>query len=90
MRFLSLIFILLFTIILTSYSQNNADSLIRFIDLRFHSEFEKKAFSNFIKNRKDTFNLFLSIDENMNSQTARDLFAGYIGVINELKQGNIL
>jgi hypothetical protein len=60
-------------IVIFSFSlkaQNQTDSLIRFSDLRFHSDFEKEALTNFVKYGKDTFNLFLAIDEKMTFETA--------------------
>lgn len=47
-----------------------SDSLVQFSDLTFHSNFEKKAITNFVKGKIDTFDLFLAIDATMNSDEA--------------------
>jgi hypothetical protein len=53
-----LIFIQIVIFSFSLKAQNQTDSLIRFFDLRFHSDFEKEALVNFVKHGKDTFNLF--------------------------------
>jgi len=52
------------------FSQDKQDSLVLFSGLKFHSEFEKKALTNFVQNRKDTFDLFMAIDEHMTQDMA--------------------
>lgn len=51
-------------------SQTLPDSLVLFSDLKFHSDFEKNAITQFVLTGKDTFMLFLAIDESMNIETA--------------------
>jgi hypothetical protein len=60
-----------------AFSQKQADSLVLFSDLVFHSEFEKKSIANFIANRSDTFHLFMSIDENINSMVSDICFNNF-------------
>lgn len=74
---LTLIQILIFTLHVEAQNQN--DSLIRFSDLRFHSDFEKEALVNFVKHKKDTFNLFLAIDEKMTDEEANQ----YLKIFNK-------
>ncbi|MDN5217242.1 hypothetical protein QQ020_34535 [Fulvivirgaceae bacterium BMA12] len=73
----------------TVIGQNPADSLIRYADLRFHSEFENKALNNFYKNRKDTFNLFLAIDPEMTENLASRHYTTYKQVFKALNEKNI-
>lgn len=70
-------------------AQNIPDSLIRFSDLRYHSDFEKEAILNFVKYQKDTFNLFLSIDEKINTEEAKGSYETYLSIFNELVQQKI-
>jgi len=67
-------------------AQNQTDSLIRFSDLRYHSAFEKDALRNFVKYRKDTFYLFLAIDEKMTVGEAIRDFKTYRTVFDEFTQ----
>lgn len=68
------VLLLYFIICLTSIllSQNNIDSLVKFSELKFHSDFERSAVNNYLKSR-DTLNVFLAIDENMNKTEANVL-----------------
>lgn len=79
--------ILIFT--LPIVAQNQPDSLIRFSDLKYHSEFEKKALFNFVKYSTDTFNLFLAIDEKMTNEEAKRDYDTYMKVFEELNEKNI-
>lgn len=87
-RFISTIAILLF-FANAVFPQAQSDSLIRFSDLKFHSDFEKKSFSNFVKLHKDTFQLLLAIDENMTQEIARKLETTFNRTLNELDQKDI-
>ena len=72
-----LIFIQIVIFSFSLKAQSQTDSLLRFSDLRFHSGFEKEAITNFVKHGKDTFNLFLAIDEKMTDEVAnqyREIF----------------
>ena len=72
--------------ILPVMSQSQKDSLIRFSDLRYHSAFEKDALRNFVKYRKDTFYLFLAIDEKITAGEAIRDYKTYRNVFNEFSQ----
>ena len=71
------------------FSQSNSDSIIRIADLRYHSDFEKNAINNFIKYGKDTFNLFLAIDDKMSLNESSSHYGMYKKVFDELRQKNI-
>lgn len=81
----------LFLLLITNlaYSQNTKDSIVRFEDLRFHSTFEQTALTNYVKHQKDTFNLFLAIDENMTAEEADMLFTKYSQLYDEFDQKKI-
>lgn len=70
-------------------AQNKADSLVLFSDLKYHSEFERKALYNFVHHKTDTFNLFLAIDESMTSEEAKKHYNSYMQVYNDLIQKKI-
>ncbi|MDD2797950.1 MAG: hypothetical protein PHV20_05095 [Bacteroidales bacterium] len=84
---LILIQILIFT--LPSLAQNPTDSLIRFSDLKYHSDFEKEALSNFVSHGKDTFNLFLAIDEKMTAEEAQQDKTTFSSIFDELNRKKI-
>ncbi len=63
-----------------SYSQIQTDSLVSLSTIKYHSEFEKEALNSYILNKKDTFNLFLAIDENMTKEMA----TGYRFIFNKV------
>jgi len=46
------------------------DSIITFSNLKFHSGFEKKAFSNFVQHQTDTLDAFLAVDEVVGEEDA--------------------
>jgi len=84
-----LILILFLKITFAASVHAQSDSLIRFSDLSFHSDFEKKAFEDFVLHKKDTFNLFLAIDENMNEKEARWRRDIYLSVLKDLEEKKI-
>ncbi len=84
---LVLILILKTTIFTTVFAQS--DSLIRFSDLRYHSDFEKEAIKNFVFYKRDTFNLFLAIDEEMTPKEADRRKKVYLSVFKELDDKKI-
>jgi hypothetical protein len=84
---LTLIQLFIFT--LSATSQNLPDSLIRFSDLRYHSEFEKEAVLKFVKYKKDTFDLFMAIDEKMTIEEANRDYESFLNVFDELNQKKI-
>ena len=67
-------------------SQNPEDSLVIFSDLKYHSDFEKFSVYQFVKQRKDTFNLFLAIDEKMTPNEAEMLRNLYHSELNQLME----
>lgn len=75
------------TILTTVFAQ--ADSLIRFSDLSFHSDFEKVAVENFVFQNRDTFNLFLAIDENMTQKEATWRKEIFLSVFKDLEAKKI-
>lgn len=86
----SLLFIIIFTFLsVCLFPQNSSDSIVLFTDLKYHSEFEKEALRDFVINKKDTFNLFLAIDENINQEIAQNDFHKYNEVIDELREKKI-
>jgi hypothetical protein len=80
--------VILFSFMNMVFPQAQPDSLIRFSDLRFQSDFEKNAFDNFVKQRTDTFRLFLAIDKNMTDETAGKLNTTFNNALTELNQRN--
>jgi hypothetical protein len=79
--------LLLFAIVLKSIAngQKQADSLVLFSDLKFFSEFEKRSVSNFVNQRKDTFNCFLAIDPGIKDFEAVNAHTSYQTVYDILK-----
>jgi hypothetical protein len=75
------------TILTTVFAQS--DSLVRFSDLQFHSDFEKEAFKNFVFQNRDTFNLFLAIDEKMAKKEANRKKEIYRSIFKDLEDKNI-
>lgn len=67
-----------------SNAQNPGDSLVLFSDLSYHSEFEKKAIYDFVKERKDSFNIFLAIDPTMNNEEASINLDTYLRTYDQL------
>lgn len=82
-KLVQLTLIQLIIFIFPAVAQTQTDSLIRFSDLRYHSAFEKESLYNFVKFKKDTFNLFLAIDENMTCEVAVKDFKMYRNVFEE-------
>ncbi len=71
------------------YSQNVNDSLVLFSDLKYHSEFEKSAVTNFFEAKKDTFKLFLAIDEEMTFEKANGHYKTYLRVYDLFQEKKI-
>jgi hypothetical protein len=67
------------------FGQTN-DSLVHFSELKFHSAFEQKSISNWVRYKKDTFNLFLCIDKNMTDETAEQAHNTFLFNIKELQE----
>lgn len=60
------------------------DSILTFSNLKFHSAFEQKAFSNFVQSQTDTLDAFLSVDEIVTEQDAAYLKSRLEDLWNEL------
>ncbi len=85
-KLVSLILIIKTICLTSAFAQS--DSLIRFSDLRFHSDFEKEALENFVFQNRDTFNLFLAIEEDMTEKEAgwrKDIFLGFFKDLDDKK-----
>ena len=81
--------IILFLIIISITAQSQTDSLVKYSDLKFNSEFEEMAIRNYVLYNQDAFNLFLAIDENMTEEEAswrKDL---YLSVFKDLEEKKI-
>lgn len=89
MNRITLIIILIYTCTNSIFSQTKVDSLIRFSDLRYDSDFEKAAMINFVRHNKDTFNLFLAIDDKMTEDEANSHYKTYLKLYDDLNQKNI-
>jgi len=61
------------------------DSLIRFADLQYHSEFERKAIQQFMSQQGDTLDLFLAIDDTMDEKIAAEKKEIYQSIFKELE-----
>lgn len=81
--------ILIFNATILTLGFSQSDSLIRFSDLRFHSDFEKEAIENFVFQNRDTFNLFLAIDEKMTQEEANVRKDIYLSIFKELADKKI-
>jgi len=81
--------LILFISFTNIYSQNSADSLVHFSDLKFHSDFERTSFLNFYINHTDTFNLFLAIDKDMNPEKSKEYYYSYQSVYDDLKEQKV-
>ncbi len=84
-----LILIIIFKITFWSSVLAQSDSLIRFSDLSYHSDFEKGAIENFVLHKRDTFNLFLAIDENMTEKEAIWRNDIYLSIFKDLEDKKI-
>ncbi len=84
-----LILILIFQTFFLTTTFAQSDSLIRFSDLSYHSDFEKKAIKNFVLHKRDTFNLFLAIDENMTQKKAGLKKDIYLSIFKDLDKKKI-
>ena len=69
------------------FSNTPADSLVKFRDLRFHSEFEKKSFMH--PEQGNDLNLCLASDKNMTEEKASALKNSYREMIELLKKEKI-
>jgi hypothetical protein len=80
---LVLFIITCFTWILSA--QYATDSLVKFSELKYHSDFEQSAIRNFVSKSSDTFDIFLAIDENIIYEEAKTLYVTYTNVYDVLK-----
>lgn len=65
------------------------DSLVKLSELKYHSAFEEEAFNNYFKNGEGLFDLFLAIDEEMNSENAANAKKMYLSSMRGLKEKKI-
>jgi hypothetical protein len=86
MKHSSLLFLVSLIAAQSASARVTQDSLVRFRDLRFHSDFEREAVTNFVLHRRDTFNLFLAVDENMSAAEAGRYRRQYLEIFDELAQ----
>ncbi len=83
------VFLVLCFLSVDVFSREDADSLVRFADLKFHSGFEKQSIINFVTQRQDAFNLFLAIDDTVGEKDAAVYHEKYLEVLDELEQKKI-
>jgi hypothetical protein len=85
------ILILLFLIYWPAFifPQKNADSLVLYADLKFHSEFEKNEFSKYYTQRQDTFMFFMAIDENITEIEAIDYYQSFNSLFEIIKKNKL-
>jgi len=69
------------------FSNTPADSLVKFKDLRFHSEFEKQSFQ--LRDQGNDLNLCLASDKNMTTEKAAVLKNNYSEIILLLRNEKI-
>jgi len=88
-RLLRLTLILNLSFINLINAQSGSDSLIRFSDLKYHSDFEKQSILNFNGDSSNALNLFLAIDENMSNEKAESIKKVYLSIYSDLSQKKI-
>lgn len=88
MKFSFVVLIFEFVILINSFAQTK-DSLVRFSDIKFHSEYEKEMFNQFRKNKQNGFEFFLAIDEKMTQDKAQQFIKTYTNLVDELKADKI-
>lgn len=76
---------LLFLLPAKAFPGGSGDSLVYFHDLKFHSGFEHGAFLSFLTDPDASFDLFLAIDETMDSVKAARYHKSFNGIIQELE-----
>jgi len=72
-----------------AHAQTANDSIIRLSDLQYHSDFEKTAIINYSSYHKDTFNVFMAIDEKMTAAKAAEAYKTYQSVFAALQEKKI-
>ena len=82
-------FLLIVSVTILTPVAAQTDSLIRFSDLHFHSAFEQEAFRNFVLHRRDTFKLFMAIDENITAEEGATSEGTYRSIFAELEKKKI-
>ena len=84
-----LISLLIYFIFVSGTLIAQTDSLIRFSDLHYHSDFEKVSLENFVLHNRDTINLFLAIDENITEKEATESRNTYLSIFKDLEAKKI-
>lgn len=69
--------------------QSNSDSLVKFAELRFHTDFEKNVIKTYKQKSTDTIKVFLGIDESMNTNEANILSTQYYNVFKAINKKKI-
>lgn len=88
MKKIKFIIIILATVI-NLQAQNTSDSIVVLSDLKYHSDFEKKALQNFVKFQKDTFNLMMAIDEKLTENQSKEQYKKFSAIFDELSKKKI-
>jgi len=84
-RYYSTVFILFLSLLV--FSNTPADSLVKFTDLSFHSEFEKHSFQ--LRDQGNELNLCLATDKNMTKEKEAGFTSNYNEMIMQLKNEKI-
>jgi hypothetical protein len=86
-KLLIILFVIFRSILI--FPQRNADSLVIFSDLKFHSEFEKEEFTKYTTQKLDTFMFFMAIDEKMTDVQAIDYYQSYNSIFEILNKDKL-
>jgi len=65
-----------------------SDSIVSFYNLSFHSDLEKKAFSQLSQLHADTLEAFLAVDEKLSQSVLEEVQKSYEGIVRELGTNN--
>lgn len=63
-------FFVLAGLTLAAISFAQTDSIVTFLDLKYHTVIEKKAFTNFVQHQADTLEAFLAVDDILSAEDA--------------------
>lgn len=90
MKKVKLTLIFLYVFINIGFSNDLQDSLVKYSDLKYHSDFERSAVRNYVKEKKDTLNLFLAIDPNMTDDVAKRRNGTFLSIFDDMAQKKIV
>lgn len=82
-------FLVLVAFIPTAFSFAQTDSIVTYSNLKFHSEFEKRAFNNLVRLHTDTLDAFLAVDESMDLRTLENVHQSFSDILKELDSKKI-